>query len=113
DIDYRSAPDFASIDPRQAAAPYHHFWMLGISATGRHGRKFFDQLTRADWRNRDVRDVYQAGPGCYLGGEPIFIPNPDDHAGGAVICQMFDPKRTMSAFGVFDAFNLARGPVAH
>jgi all-trans-8'-apo-beta-carotenal 15,15'-oxygenase len=112
EIDYRLAPDFASFNPRQAAAPYHDFWMLGISATGRRGRKFFDQLVRADWSQREARDIYQPPPRCYLGGEPIFIPDPRDEQSGAVICQILDAERGASAFAVFDAFNVARGPVA-
>lgn len=112
EIDYRLAPDFASVDPRRAAQPYQDFWMLGISATGRRGRKFFDQLVHADWRRREARDVYQAPPRCYLGGEPIFIPDPHHESVGAAICQVFDAARGASAFAVFDAFDVARGPIA-
>lgn len=111
-IDYRRAPDFAAIDPRQAGQPYHDCWMLGIAATGRRGRKFFDQLVHADWRARAAQDVYQAPPHHYLSGEPIFIADPQDEQGGAVICQLFDAAGGTSAFAVFDAFAVARGPVA-
>jgi hypothetical protein len=48
--------------------------------------------------------------GHYLGGEPAFAPNPT--GGGAVICQRFDAEKNESAFLVFDAFNVAAGPVA-
>jgi len=86
--------------------------VLGISAAGRSGRKFFDQLARLDWAS-DRTDIYQAPPGQYLGGEPVFVPDPDARATrGAVVCQSFDAARVESAFLVFDAFALAAGPIA-
>jgi all-trans-8'-apo-beta-carotenal 15,15'-oxygenase len=111
EIDYRLAPDFASINPRQAAAPYQDFWLLGISAAGKYGRKFFDQLVHANWTDAAPRAVYQAPPRCYLGGEPVFIPAPRAE-GGVVICQFFEAERGASAFAVFDAFDITRGPAA-
>jgi all-trans-8'-apo-beta-carotenal 15,15'-oxygenase len=111
-IPYRLAPDFPSIDPRRSMRPYRDFWMLGISATGRRGRKFFDQLVHADWTGVAARDIYQAPPLHYLGGEPIFVGNPNDEVAGVVICQVFDAERMISAFAVFDAFDVARGPIA-
>ena len=112
EIDYRLAPDFPSIDPRQFTEPYSDFWMLGISATGRRGRKFFDQLVHANWTNTKTRDIYQAPRLHYVAGEPIFVADPNCETGGAVICQMFDAEHVTSAFAVFDAFNIGRGPAA-
>jgi all-trans-8'-apo-beta-carotenal 15,15'-oxygenase len=110
EIDYCLAPDFPSIDPRRATLPYEDFWMLGVSATGRPGRKFFDQLVRAGWGGPAAAlDVYQAPPLRYLGGEPVFVASP---GGGFVICQAFDARRAESAFVIFDAFDVAAGPVA-
>src|SRR5712691_3018018 len=111
-IDYRLAPDFPSVAPRQFTQPYRDFWMLGISATGRHGRKFFDQLVHANWNCAKACDIYQAPPRYYLGGEPIFIGHPQDEKAGAIICQVFDAQRIVSAFAIFDAYNVARGPIA-
>jgi all-trans-8'-apo-beta-carotenal 15,15'-oxygenase len=111
-IDYQLAPDFPSFDPRLCAQPYQNFWMLGISATGLRGRKFFDQLVRANWEDTKVCDVYQAPPLHYIGGEPIFIGDPNNERAGVVICQIFDAKRAMSAFAIFDAFNMTFGPLA-
>ena len=111
EIDYSLAPDFPSVDPRRFSGPYRDFWMLGISATGKRGRKFFDQLVHANWAESNARDIYQAPPLCYLGAEPIFIGDRRDERAGAVICQEFDAERTSSAFLIFDAFNVARGPV--
>jgi all-trans-8'-apo-beta-carotenal 15,15'-oxygenase len=111
-IDYLLAPDFPSVAPRQFTRPYRDFWMLGISATGRPGRKFFDQLVHANWTCAKACDVYQAPPLHYLGGEPIFIGDPHDERGGTIICQLFDAERVRSSFAVFDAFKVARGPLA-
>jgi carotenoid cleavage dioxygenase-like enzyme len=111
-IDYRLAPDFPSIDPRDVTRPYRDVWMLGISATGRRGRKFFDQLVHVDWAETTADDIYQAPAMHYLGGEPMFIGDPRDQRTGAVICQVFDAEHMASAFALFDAFHVARGPLA-
>jgi all-trans-8'-apo-beta-carotenal 15,15'-oxygenase len=112
-LGYGLAPDFPSIDPDRIGRPYRHFWMLGISRAGEPGRKFFDQLVHCDWRDGSV-EVYHAEPGHYLGGEPVFIPGPPgrDTASGVVICQDFDAARRESAFAVFDASHVSRGPLA-
>ncbi len=112
EIDYRLAPDFPSIDPRRVTQPYRDFWMLGMSATGRQGRKFFDQLVHADWTAATADDIYQAPTMQYLGGEPMFIGDPGDQGTGAIICQIFDAEHMTSAFALFDAFHVADGPVA-
>jgi len=112
ECDYKLAPDFPSIDPRNLTLPYNDFWMLGISATGRSGRKFFDQLVHARWTDRKHYDIYEAPPMRYLAGEPIFIGDPRDETTGAVICQEFDARQMTSSFVIFDARNIARGPVA-
>lgn len=109
ELAYRSAPDFPAIDPRHFGRPYQNLWMLGISETGRDGRKFFDQVVSVSWSGG--WDVWQAPPGIYLGGEPAFAPDPAGE-GGAVICQSFDPRRDESAFLVFDAFDISSGPRA-
>ena len=110
-IDYLQAPDFPSIAQCQFTQPYRDFWMLGISATGSHGRKFFDQLFHANWTRPKACDIYQAPRLQYLGGEPIFIGDPDDENAGVVICQIFDAEHVRSSFAVFDAFNVAQGPI--
>ena len=98
-------------DPAQTGLPYDHFWMLGICKAGRPGRKFFDHLVRVDWPTTSV-EVFETPPRHYLGGEPAFVPDPSGGRRGAVICQWFDAERAASSFAVFDAFALARGPVA-
>lgn len=112
EIDYLLAPDFPAVAPSQFTRPYRDFWMLGISATGRPGRKFFDQLVHANWTCAKACDVYQAPPLHYLGGEPVFIGDPQHDAAGVVICQIFDVERVSSAFTIFDAFKVVAGPIA-
>ena len=112
-LPYACAPDFPSIDPGRIGHPYRDFWMLGISRIGHAGRKFFDQLVHASWSYGTV-EVYLAQEGHYLGGEPIFIPAAPggESADGVVICQDFDAVHRESFFAVFNASNVARGPVA-
>lgn len=112
EINYKLAPDFPSIDSRLAGLPYGDFWMLGISATGRRGRKFFDELVHADWSNPEPRDIYHAPPLSYLGGEPVFIAEPGLERSGVLVCQIFDALQRRSAFAIFNAFNVAVGPLA-
>ncbi len=109
-LDYRNMCDFPAIDPRRLTRETRDFWVLGISATERPGRKFFDQVVHLDWTSGKT-DIYQAPPHQYLGGEPIFLGDPGSDR-GAVICQRFDAERRQSAFLIFDAFDVASGPVA-
>ncbi|MEE8523955.1 MAG: carotenoid oxygenase family protein, partial [Thermoanaerobaculia bacterium] len=108
---YRKMCDFPAIDPRRATRETRDFWVLGISATDEPGRNFFDQLVHADWSSGKT-DIYQAPALCYLGGEPVFLADPRQERRGSVICQQFDAERGKSAFLLFDAFDVARGPVA-
>lgn len=110
EVQYRLAPDFPTIDPSLTTRTYDHFWMLGISATGKYGRKFFDQLVHIRWPGKCACGVYNTPAGKYLGSEPVFIGNP--RGGGAIICHMFDAENEASSFAVFDALRVARGPVA-
>jgi all-trans-8'-apo-beta-carotenal 15,15'-oxygenase len=108
---YPQAPDFPCIDPRLAMRSYEEFWMLGLSAVGNGGRKFFDQLAHASWKDKKVEDVYQSPAGCYLGGEPVFVGDPSSDR-GVVMCQEFDTKKLKSYFLLFDGHHVSRGPLA-
>jgi all-trans-8'-apo-beta-carotenal 15,15'-oxygenase len=112
EVGYRRAPDFPSVAPTEAGRPYRDFWVLGIAAAGRPGRKFFNQLAHADWGAPEALDVYQAPRQHYLGGEPVFVGDPRREAGGVLLCQVFDAAAGTSAFALFDAAAVARGPVA-
>lgn len=111
EIAYQLAPDFPAINTRQAMHEHNEFWMLGISPTGNHGRKFFDQLVHATWGTEGAGDIYQCPPMHYLGGEPVLINDPGS-GGGAVLCQEFDAHERKTSFVVFEAQHVSRGPVA-
>jgi all-trans-8'-apo-beta-carotenal 15,15'-oxygenase len=103
------APEFPSLDPRDAMRAYEEFWALGMSAGDRSGTKFFDQLVRYRWHAPEQCDVYTAPAHQRLGGEPLVV-------GGEgrlwVLCQVFDGARGRSGFLVFAARDVASGPVA-
>jgi hypothetical protein len=50
--------------------------MLGISATGAPGRKFFDELVRLDWSTPDRCETHRLPEGRFFGGEPALVPGP-------------------------------------
>ncbi|HYL05884.1 MAG TPA: carotenoid oxygenase family protein, partial [Thermoanaerobaculia bacterium] len=105
-------------DLRHAERPYEDCWMIGISATGRPGRKFFDQLVHVDWSQPERLDVWQAPPGHYLAGEPLMAADPASEPTarsgrrGALLCPLFDAERRASSVMLFDAQEVAAGPRA-
>lgn len=111
-INYRSAPDFPATAPSSESRPYDDLWMLGISAAGQLGRKFFDRLVHARWSEPDRFDTWPCPHGQYLGGEPVFVGDPADSDAGVIICHIFDAAGPSSRFTLFDAFNVADGPFA-
>lgn len=110
-IAYRAAPDFPAVDPRRLQRPYDDLWLLGMSRAASPGRKFFDQVAHLRWSRPEEADLWQAPEGHFLGGEPIFLSDGSDSA-GCVICQIFDAQKRQSAFLIFDAQDVARGPIA-
>jgi all-trans-8'-apo-beta-carotenal 15,15'-oxygenase len=102
---YDRTPDFPAIDTRLSGLEYDEFWMLGISAAGQPGRKFFDQLAHGSWARVAVEDVYQTEPGFYLGGEPIYVE-------GSVIVQRLNTHENKAEILLFEASHVAKGPVA-
>lgn len=112
EVPYPLAADFPSVDPRLSCKRYRRFWKLAISATGQPGRKFFDRLVAFDWDEGGVTGVYASPPGCYLGGEPVLLPDPAVPEQGVVICQELDVEARRTSFLLFDALDPAAGPVA-
>lgn len=109
-LDYRQACDFPNLRPDLVTRPYDEFWMLGISATGQRGRKFFDRLVHCHWDDGVV--WYQAPPGRYLGGEPVTVPDPADPSRVAIVCQEYHADADQGALLVFDGHHVETGPVA-
>lgn len=104
------APEFPALDPADAMRGYTRFWALGMSAAGRTGTKFFDQLVAFRWDDPARRDTYQASSGVFLGGEPLVIRDRDGVSW--LIVQLFDTNGSRGGFAVFAADDVARGPVA-
>lgn len=111
EMTYDHSPDFPSLDSRLLGRSYDDFWMLGLSAAGKPGRKFFDELVHCRWSENGAAGLYRAAPGKYFGGEPVFIAEPDG-PGGLVMIQEFDAVADRVCFLLFDAFRVAAGPVA-
>ncbi len=111
-MEYDRAPDFPTPDRRLVGKPYDDFWMLGISAKGQPGRKFFDQLAHGSWSKGAVEDIYQTRPGEYLGGEPLQVSNPQDREEALIINELIDANRDKAEVLVFNSARVADGPVA-
>jgi all-trans-8'-apo-beta-carotenal 15,15'-oxygenase len=109
---YDLCSDFPAIDNRLLTRDYNDFWILGIAATGTPGRKFFDHVAHGSWSHGTVHDLYQFAPGEYLGGEPVFVGNPQEPAEGVVIVQHLNATTDEAAFVLFDAFAIRQGPLA-
>jgi len=111
-MDYELCPDFPSIDARRAGQSCQDFWMLAIGSCGQPGRKFFDRVVRGSWKSGTVSDGWIAPPGHYLGGEPVYIANPQNPDDGIVIVQHLVPSEGRAEFLLFDGYSLNSGPVA-
>lgn len=109
-IAYTSAPDFPTTDSRMTARSYPEFWMLGISATGQPGRKFFDELVRASWSEPDRPEIHRLPAGHYFAGEPAVAAD----AGGeplALVCPVCSPEENRSSIAIFSPHDLS-DPIA-
>jgi carotenoid cleavage dioxygenase-like enzyme len=113
EMSYNCAPDFPAIDAHRLGLSYNDFWALGIGASGRPGRKFFDQVIRGSWKSGDVCDMYTTPRGEYLGGEPVPVVNPTDASEAVVIVEHLVPAEHRVEFLLFVGFSLKSGPIAH
>ncbi len=111
-IDYELCPDFPAIDAHLAGHAADDFWMLGIGACGMPGRKFFDRVARGSWNGQAVADEWIAPPGNYLGGEPVYVANPENRKDGVVIVEHLVPAESRAEFLLFNGYDLKSGPIA-
>jgi all-trans-8'-apo-beta-carotenal 15,15'-oxygenase len=109
---YDRSPDFPTPCKHLGGKPYSDFWMLGISASGKPGRKFFDQLAHGNWKRGAVDDIYQTAAGQYLGGEPCPVTNPKDPEDAVVINEFIDAEHGRCEILLFEAAHVAKGPIA-
>ena len=112
EISFEQGADFPSVRPDQVSRSYQDFWMLGISKTGKPGRKFFDQLVHMNWSEPDRIDLFQTPEGEYLCGEPVFLGSRDSGQLGLTIIQHFQASSGQVSFLLFDALRIKDGPVA-
>ena len=110
-VEYSLAPDFPAIDAAAVARSYGEFWCVGISATGRPGRKFFDELVRVDWTRPDRPATYRAPAGRFFTAEPALARAPEG-ADAALLCPMYDAGSHRTEVTVFDPRDVERGPAA-
>lgn len=109
---YDLSPDFPTPYKHLIGKPYEDFWMLGISASGKPGRKFFDQLAHGSWKRGAVDDIYQTGRGQYLGGEPCPVTNPKNLEEAVIINEFIDGERERCEILLFEAASVSKGPIA-
>jgi len=117
EVAYHKACDFPAVARENETHPTTDTWLLGISQTGETGRKFFDELVHVRWDTPDAVAIYRAPDGRFLGGEPVLVKDPASGPGGggrrgAIIVQEIDPAARRSAFLLFDAFAVEKGPIA-
>ncbi len=111
-MSFELCPDFPAIDPQHAGNSCDDFWMLAMGAFGQPGRKFFDRVVHGSWKSASVCDQWIAPAGQYLGGEPVFIPDPGKGEEGVVIVQHHIPAEDRAEILLFQSHNLAAGPLA-
>lgn len=109
ELAYDRAPDFPVVAAAEAGRPYDRFWMLGISATGSPGRKFFDELVALDWRAH-AAETFRAPRGTYFASEPVHTAAADGR--GYLTCLMFDAVGARTEAWLFDALAVPAGPLA-
>ena len=109
ELDYDRAPDFPVVAAADAGRAYSRCTMLGISATGSPGRKFFDELAAVDWSAGAV-ETWRAPPGAYFASEPVHVPSAS--GAGHLVCLSFDTRSATTSGWIFDAGRVGDGPLA-
>jgi carotenoid cleavage dioxygenase-like enzyme len=104
------AGEFPRFDERLAGSSYRHGYFAGNSR--RDGKVAFDSIAHFDHQT-GARTVYQFEEGD-APGEPVFVPRTES-AGehdGFLVTTVFRGRENRSDFVVFDAADIARGPIA-
>jgi carotenoid cleavage dioxygenase len=119
--------EFSRIDDRFVTKKYHHFWQAKVDATrpydfarcGPPAGGLFNCLGHFVWdhdneRLQGTEDVFFAGPTATF-QEPTFIPKNEEGAGegvGYLIALVNHLDVLRNDVAIFDAQNLAKGPLA-
>jgi carotenoid cleavage dioxygenase len=105
--------EFPRFDERQCMADYRHGWTVSArdSASGRE-REVGDQLTHYDLKTGKSAD-WRPSRGDRL-SEPVFVPRSADAAEGDgwVLSVVYRGAEGRSDLAVFEATDIAKGPVA-
>ncbi len=104
--------DFPSIDRTNTGYDYKNFWILGMPAAPAPGPKFYNEIKRFDWDHQAMTDSFQTPAGLVLSGEPALARDPADSGRGVIINQMHHLSSGKTAYVLFDAFDLKKGPIA-
>ncbi len=101
--------EFPRLDERRAGLPYAH----GYFAANLRGKSFgFDSIAHIDHRTgKKAIFTFQRGD---VPGEPVFVPRRADAAegDGFLVSTVYRGNEDTSDFVVFDAQDIARGPIA-
>ena len=104
--------EFPRFDERWAMADYRHGWAVTTNAHAEHDGEQGDQLTHYDVKSGKDQD-WRLTRGNRL-SEPVFVPRSPDAAEGDgwVLSVVYRAAEDRSDLAVFDATDIARGPVA-
>jgi carotenoid cleavage dioxygenase len=104
------AGEFPRIDERRAQQPHRHAWFSGQQR--RPGDIRGDGLAHLDTHTGQRTFWTEEGLGGV--GEPVFVPrSPDAPEGdGWILTILFRPRTDTSELAVFDALDVAAGPIA-
>ncbi|OAL01934.1 carotenoid oxygenase [Phaeosphaeriaceae sp. SRC1lsM3a] len=112
--------EFARIDDRVLTKKYNHFWLCNIDPTkpydfpkcGPPAGGLFNVLGHYEW-DTGRKDTWWAGPTCTF-QEPVFVPKADStvEGEGYLIALLNHLDVLRNDILIFDAQNLAQGPLA-
>lgn len=117
--EWDTSGEFSRIDDRYVTKKYNHFWQAKIDGSreynaakcGSPAGGLFNCLAHYKWDER-IEDTYWAGS-CATFQEPSFIPKKDGAEGeGWLIALLNHLDVLRNDVVIFDARNLAAGPVA-
>jgi carotenoid cleavage dioxygenase len=103
------AGEFPRFDERRAGLAYRHGW---FAATTRGGGLSFNSLAHVDLASGQ-RAVHELPDGDFT-GEPVFVPRSAGapEGDGWVVALIYRGAEDRSDFAVFDAQDIAAGPIA-
>ena len=111
--------EFSRIDDRFVTKEYNHFWQIGVDVSRFYNAErcgppvggLFNVLCHYTWDGK-TRDVYWAGPTTTF-QEPAFIPKDGGAEGEGYLIALVNHLDVLrNDIMIFDAMDLAAGPVA-